>query len=133
MQIRQPTTAHIREHTMPETLSMAIIGGSGLYDLQALENVHTVEVDTPFGRPSAAIRIGSLEGHRIAFLARHGIGHHLTPAEVPYRANIFALKSLGVERIISVSACGSLREDYEPGHIVIPDQVFDTTKSRDRS
>jgi 5'-methylthioadenosine phosphorylase len=113
--------------------TLAIIGGSGLYHMQGLENTEEVNIDTPFGKPSAPITIGTLEGTRVAFLARHGIGHHITPTEVPYRANIYALKSLGVERIISVSACGSLREDYAPGNIVIPDNLFDHTKDRARS
>ena len=118
---------------MPEEISLAIIGGSGLYGLQGIENVREHDVDTPFGRPSAPIVSGSLENRKIAFLARHGVGHHLTPSEVPYRANIYALKTLGVERIVSISACGSLREDLLPGHIVVPDQLFDNTRTRPRS
>ena len=112
---------------------MAVIGGSGLYQMSGLENAESVDVNTPFGKPSAPITIGTLEGIPVAFLARHGIGHHITPSEVPYCANIYALKSLGVERLISISACGSLREDYAPGHIVIPDNIFDFTKNRVRS
>lgn len=112
---------------------MAVIGGSGLYQMSGLENTESIDVDTPFGKPSAPITIGTLEGMRVAFLARHGIGHHITPTNVPYLANIYALKSLGVERVISVSACGSLREDYAPGQIVIPDDIFDYTKDRVRS
>jgi 5'-methylthioadenosine phosphorylase len=115
---------------MNETVSLAIIGGSGLYNMPGLQETKEYELDTPFGKPSAPIVVGTLEGTRIAFLARHGIGHHITPTEVNYRANIYALKSLGVERIVSVSACGSLREDYAPGHIVIPDQIFDFTRRR---
>jgi 5'-methylthioadenosine phosphorylase len=118
---------------MTEKVSIAIIGGSGLYHMSGLENPKEYDLDTPFGKPSAPIAVGTLEGIRIAFLARHGIGHHITPTEVPYRANIFALKSLGVERVISISACGSLREDYAPGHIVIPDNIFDFTKDRIRT
>lgn len=113
--------------------TLAIIGGSGLYHMQGLTDTEEVSIDTPFGKPSAPITIGTLEGMRVAFLARHGIGHHITPTEVPYRANIYALKSLGVEQIVSVSACGSLREDYAPGNIVIPDNLFDYTKDRTRS
>ena len=90
-------------------------------------------METPFGRPSAPILTGTLENHRIAFLARHGVGHRLTPSEVPYQANIYALKTLGAERILSISACGSLREDLMPGHIVVPDQLFDNTRGRARS
>ncbi|MGC8855345.1 MAG: S-methyl-5'-thioadenosine phosphorylase [Anaerolineae bacterium] len=115
---------------MNETVSLAIIGGSGLYNMPGLQETKEYDLDTPFGKPSAPIVAGTLEGMRIAFLARHGIGHHITPTEVNYRANIYALKSLGVERIVSVSACGSLREDYAPGHIVIPDQLFDFTRRR---
>jgi 5'-methylthioadenosine phosphorylase len=118
---------------MTEKTSIAIIGGSGLYSMPSLENAREHNVDTPFGNTSAPIIVGTLEGQSVAFLARHGIGHHLTPSEVPYRANIYALKSLGVERIISISACGSLREDYAPGDIVVPDGLFDHTKNRERS
>jgi 5'-methylthioadenosine phosphorylase len=118
---------------MKEAVSLAIIGGSGLYKMPGLMETQEHIIDTPFGRPSAPIVTGTLERRRVAFLARHGIGHHIMPSEVPYRANIYALKSLGVERVISVSACGSLREDYAPGHIVIPDQLFDHTKNRDRT
>ncbi len=109
---------------------LAVIGGSGLYEMPGLEDIVENFPETPFGSPSAPIITGSLEGLRVAFLARHGIGHHIMPSEVNYRANIFALKSLGVERVVSISACGSLREDYIPGEIVIPDQVFDFTKNR---
>ncbi|HAX68834.1 MAG TPA: S-methyl-5'-thioadenosine phosphorylase, partial [Anaerolineae bacterium] len=101
--------------------TLAIIGGSGLYHMPGLESTEEINLDTPFGKPSAPITVGTLEGKRVAFLARHGIGHHITPSEVPYRANIYALKSLGVQQVLSISACGSLREDYAPGHIVIPD------------
>lgn len=118
---------------MDEKPVLAVIGGSGLYNFPALESVETYYPDTPFGKPSAPIALGTLSGKRVAFLARHGIGHILSPSEVPYQANIFALKSLGVKRIISVSACGSLREDFAPGHIVVPDQLFDFTKNRKRS
>jgi 5'-methylthioadenosine phosphorylase len=116
-----------------EKASIAIIGGSGLYHMSDLQNAAEHNIDTPFGKPSAPIVVGTLEGMRVAFLARHGIGHHITPTEVPYRANIYALKLLGAERIISISACGSLREDYAPGDIVIPDNIYDNTKDRARS
>ncbi len=112
---------------------LAVIGGSGLYDIPAIKDTETLEIDTPFGSPSSPIVVGSLSGKRVAFLARHGIGHHISPSEVNYRANIFALKKLGVKRLLSISACGSLRDDYAPGHIVIPDQVFDHTHQRPRS
>jgi 5'-methylthioadenosine phosphorylase len=118
---------------MTKQVIMAIIGGSGLYEMPGLEDIQEINKDTPFGKTSAPIVVGTLEGTRIAFLARHGIGHHITPSEVPYQANIFALKSLGVQRIVSISACGSLKEEYEPGHIVIPDQIYDNTTNRPRS
>lgn len=118
---------------MAETVRLAVIGGSGLYHMSGLQDISEYNPDTPFGKTSAPIVVGTLESQRIAFLARHGLGHHLTPTEVPYRANIYALKSLGVERIVSISACGSLREDYAPGHIVIPDQLYDNTKGRVRT
>ncbi|HRN67949.1 MAG TPA: S-methyl-5'-thioadenosine phosphorylase [Promineifilum sp.] len=109
-------------------VELAVIGGSGLYNMPGLSQVEMVEVDTPFGKPSDAITVGTLHGRRVAFLPRHGRGHVLTPSEVPYRANIYALKTLGAKYVISVSACGSLREDFAPGDIVIPDQLFDFTK-----
>lgn len=112
---------------------LAVIGGSGLYAFEDLKDVETIEVDTPFGKPSSPITMGKLRGKQVAFLARHGIGHVLPPSDVPYRANIYALKTLGVSRIVSVSACGSLREAYAPGHIVIPNQIFDFTHKRNRS
>jgi 5'-methylthioadenosine phosphorylase len=113
--------------------TLGIIGGSGLYDMPGLENKREHQVETPFGQTSAPILTGELLGERIAFLARHGIGHHISPSEVNYRANIYALKSLGVDRIVSISACGSLREDFAPGEIVIPNQLFDFTRGRERS
>ena len=109
---------------------LAVIGGSGLYDMPGLSDVTEHQLDTPFGKPSAPIVVGTLEGQRIAFLARHGLGHTINPSEINYRANIYALKMLGVERLVAVSACGSLREDFAPGDIVIPDQLFDYTKGR---
>ncbi|MCX6034623.1 MAG: MTAP family purine nucleoside phosphorylase, partial [Chloroflexi bacterium] len=118
---------------MPEKLSLAILGGSGLYRMTGLTDTTEHNLETPFGKPSAPIVVGTLEGKRVAFLARHGIGHHIMPTEVPYRANIYALKALGAERIVSINACGSLREDYAPGHIVIPDQIFDHTTGRTRT
>ncbi len=118
---------------MNPKLSLAIIGGSGLYSMPGLKDVSEHDLSTPFGKPSASIITGTLDGVPLAFLARHGIGHHISPTEVPYCANIYALKSLGVERVISISACGSLRDDYAPGDIVIPDQVFDLTRNRRRS
>jgi 5'-methylthioadenosine phosphorylase len=115
---------------MSENIALAIIAGSGLYHMPGLSDVKEIQPTTPFGKPSAPIVIGTLEGKRIAFLARHGIGHHILPGEVNYRANIYALKKLGARRILSINACGSLREDFVPGHIVIPDQIFDNTRGR---
>jgi 5'-methylthioadenosine phosphorylase len=111
-------------------IELGIIGGSGLYQMAGLADVSEQEIDTPFGKPSDALIVGTLNGRRLAFLPRHGRGHTLTPSEVPYRANIYALKSLGVKYLVAVSACGSLREEYAPGHIVIPDQLFDNTKGQ---
>jgi 5'-methylthioadenosine phosphorylase len=118
---------------MNESVPLAVIGGSGLYEMPGLRDAREHQIDTPFGKTSAPIVIGTLEGERVAFLARHGVGHHLTPSEVPYRANIYALKSLGVQRIVSISACGSLQQEFAPGHIVIPDQIYDNTHKRARS
>jgi 5'-methylthioadenosine phosphorylase len=118
---------------MDAKATLGIIGGSGLYEMPGLEGTRELTVDTPFGKTSAPIVTGTLEGTTVAFLARHGLGHHITPTEVPYRANIYALKLLDVERIVSISACGSLREDLAPGHIVIPDQIYDHTHGRARS
>ncbi len=113
-----------------EQVKLAVIGGSGLYDMEALTDVTEYKLKTPFGDPSDAIVVGTLAGRRVGFLPRHGRGHRLLPTEVNARANIYALKLLGVERILSVSACGSLREEFAPRHIVIPDQLFDRTRGR---
>jgi 5'-methylthioadenosine phosphorylase len=113
--------------------TLGIIGGSGLYKVAGLTAAEEHDLDTPFGKPSDPIVVGTLAGQRVAFVARHGRGHRLSPSEVNYRANIYALKMLGVERVLSISACGSLREDYAPGHIVIPDQIFDQTRGRERT
>ncbi len=113
-----------------DTAMIGVIGGSGLYGMEGLSDVKELKVATPFGDPSDVITLGTHGGKRVAFLPRHGRGHRLMPSEVPYRANIFALKSLGVQWIISVSACGSLRDEYAPRDIVIPDQTYDHTKGR---
>lgn len=118
---------------MSKIPDLGVIGGSGLYKMTALRDVKELDVNTPFGQPSSPIITGTLSGKHVAFLARHGIGHHISPTEVNYRANIYALKSLGIKQIVSISACGSLRDDYAPGNIVIPDQLFDFTKDRARS
>ena len=113
-----------------EPVRIAVIGGSGVYEIEGLDDVREVNIKTPFGDPSDAIITGSLNGVRCAFLPRHARGHRIMPTEVNFRANIYALKSLGVEQIISISACGSLREDVKPRDFLIPDQIFDRTKSR---
>jgi 5'-methylthioadenosine phosphorylase len=110
--------------------TIGIIGGSGLYSMNGLTNMREVRVKTPFGDPSDAFVLGTLEGKRVAFLARHARGHRILPGEINYRANIYAMKVLGVERIISVSAVGSLKEDLRPGEFLVPDQFFDRTKNR---
>ena len=115
---------------MTNTPLFAVIGGSGLYQIPGLSQTTEHAVDTPFGKPSGLIVEGELNDQRIFFLARHGVGHSINPSQVNYRANIYALKSLGVDRVISINACGSLREDYKPGDLVIPDQILDMTKFR---
>ncbi len=112
---------------------VGIIGGSGLYNMKELKGVKEVEIDTPFGRPSDTITVGKLGEVGIAFLPRHGRGHRLLPSEVPYRANIYALKSLGVEWLISVNAVGALKLKLKPGHLVIPNQIIDLTRRRESS
>jgi 5'-methylthioadenosine phosphorylase len=111
-------------------IRLGVIGGSGLYQMEGLAGVEERHISTPFGDPSDAVVVGTLEGVRVAFLARHGRGHRITPTEVNYRANVFALKTLGVEQVVAISACGSLREHLHPGEIVVPDQLFDFTKKR---
>ena len=113
-----------------EKVSIGIIGGSGLYDPQILTNVREIKVYTPYGEPSDNIIIGELEGKKVAFLPRHGRGHRIPPHKINYRANIWALKSLGVKWLIAVSAVGSLRLDYKPGDFVVPNQFIDMTKGR---
>ncbi|GAA4013086.1 S-methyl-5'-thioadenosine phosphorylase [Actimicrobium antarcticum] len=114
-----------------QKIRFGILGGSGLYNMDGLQDRREITIDTPFGAPSDAIAIGSLDGVEVAFLARHGRSHGLLPTEIPYRANIWALKSIGVEYLISVSAVGSLREDMPPRHMVLPDQFIDLTRKRD--
>ncbi len=109
---------------------IAVIGGSGLYEMEGLTRVRELRVSTPFGKPSDAIVIGTLAEQRVAFLSRHGRGHRISPSMINYRANIYALKSLGVSRIISVSAVGSMKEHIKPGHLVLPDQFIDRTTQR---
>ena len=114
------------------TARIGIIGGSGLYQMPELKDVEEVPVETPFGPPSDAFIVGTLEGVRVAFLPRHGRGHRLLPTELPFRANVYAMKLLGVERILSASAVGSLQEQYAPLDMVIPEQFFDRTRARAR-
>lgn len=109
---------------------IGIIGGSGLYDMEGLERVREVRPGTPFGRPSDALVLGTVDGVRVAFLSRHGRGHRIGPSEINYRANIYALKSVGVTRVVSVSAVGSMKETIRPGEVVLPDQFVDLTKRR---
>ena len=117
-------------NAIPETVSVGVVGGSGLYGLSGLGDVREYEIDTPFGAPSDAFRIGTIEGVEVAFLARHGRHHHLLPGEINYRANLWAFKRLGVQHLISASAVGSLRETIEPRHVVTADQFIDRTRLR---
>lgn len=112
------------------SVQIGIVGGSGLYDMTELTDREEVSISTPFGDPSAPYVIGRLRGHRVAFLARHGLGHRLLPSELNFRANIYGFKTLGVERLLSASAVGSLKEEYAPLHLVVPDQFFDRTRGR---
>ncbi len=113
-----------------EKVAFGVIGGSGLYSMPELEEVTRYAIETPFGAPSSDVVVGTLRGKRVAFIARHGEGHVYAPSTVPQRANIYAMKTLGVRYLIGINACGSLREDYMPGDLVVPDQVFDYTLSR---
>jgi len=112
---------------------LGIIGGSGLYELEALESVETVDIDTPFGKPSDPVRVGRIGGHRVAFISRHGAGHRLSPSALPYAANVCAMKMLGVKQLVSISAVGSLREELAPRSFVVPNQLIDRTVGRQRS
>lgn len=116
-----------------EPVRIGVIGGSGVYDMEALRDIEEIRLDTPFGAPSDCYRVGMLEGQKVAFLARHGRGHVISPTRLNSRANIWGLKKLGVEYVIAISACGSLKERYAPGHVVIPDQLFDRTRLRSLS
>ena len=119
-----------RRTTAQEPISIGVIGGSGLYEMDGLTDIRSVRIPTPFGKPSDAYITGTLFGRRVAFLPRHGKGHRVMPTDINYRANIYGMKKLGVERIISVSAVGSMKEEIRPGDIVIPDQFYDHTKHR---
>ncbi len=126
-------TSAIEEEIVKHSADIAIIGGSGLYQMQDLTNKRSISIATPYGKPSDGIVLGELNGVTVAFLARHGQEHRLTPSTVPYRANIYALKTLGVRYIISVSAVGSLQEELKPLDMVVPDQMIDMTKQRSSS
>jgi 5'-methylthioadenosine phosphorylase len=119
----------IQEDEMRQA-EIGIIGGSGLYQMEALQKVEEVQIETPFGDPSDALIVGELEGTTVAFLARHGRNHHLSPSELPFRANIYAMKQMGVKYLISASAVGSLKEEAKPLDLVLPDQFIDRTKNR---
>ena len=114
---------------MPQA-KIGVIGGTGLYDIEGLTDIEELDINTPFGKPSDTIIVGKLGGVGIAFLPRHGKGHRISPTEIPARANIYALKSLGVERIIAVSSAGSFKQEIKPGDLVIPDQLIDRTRNR---
>jgi 5'-methylthioadenosine phosphorylase len=118
------------KHQRPAKPTVGIIGGSGLYDIEGMEQIHEMRVRTPFGRPSDAVVTGMLGGVSVAFLSRHGRGHLVNPTAINYRANLYALKSLGVRRVISVSAVGSMKEAIKPGDVVLPDQFIDLTRRR---
>src|ERR1700740_213339 len=124
------TASRVKKSGKGATATIGIIGGSGLYSMDGLADTREIRVKTPFGEPSDAIVVGTLEGKRVAFLARHGRGHRILPSEINFRANICAMKQLGVERLISASAVGSLREDLRPGEFLVPDQFVDRTRSR---
>jgi len=115
---------------MSEAVDVGIIGGSGLYDIEGFADAHEAAVETPFGAPSDRVVVGTLEGRRVAFLARHARGHRILPGELNFQANVFALKKLGAEMVLSVSAVGSLKEKYAPLHMVVPDQLVDRTTQR---
>ncbi len=127
---KRKSSSVAKQSRTPSQASIGIIGGSGLYSMAGLISPREIKVKTPFGDPSEAIVLGTLEGKRVAFLARHGRGHRILPGEINYRANIYAMKLLGVERIISVSAVGSLQEELRPGEFLVPDQFVDRTRQR---
>jgi 5'-methylthioadenosine phosphorylase len=127
---KQKVSSGAKQSKTASQASIGIIGGSGLYSMAGLTSPREIKVKTPFGEPSEAIVLGTLEGKRVAFLARHGRGHRILPGEINYRANIYAMKLLGVERIISVSAVGSLQEELRPGEFLVPDQFVDRTRQR---
>ena len=115
---------------MTTEAKIGIIGGSGLYQMEGVSHLQELDINTPFGKPSAPVTVGEIEGVKVAFLPRHGLGHRFSPTDIPVRANIYALKSLGVERIVAINAVGSFREKMRPGDIVICNQLIDRTRSR---
>src|SRR5512146_2915971 len=119
-----------KSRSAAKKVTIGVIGGSGLYEMEGLTKIRTMRISTPFGKPSDDYLIGTLHGKRVAFLPRHGRGHRIMPTDINFRANVYGMKKLGVERIISVSAVGSMREEIKPGDIVIPDQFYDLTKHR---
>jgi 5'-methylthioadenosine phosphorylase len=127
---QRKASARAKKSSDKRQATIGIIGGSGLYQMPGLVSPREVKIRTPFGEPSEALVLGTLEGREVAFLARHGRGHRILPGEINYRANIYAMKLLGVERIVSVSAVGSLREDLRPGEFLVPDQFVDRTRNR---
>jgi 5'-methylthioadenosine phosphorylase len=122
---------HLPAMGKEQQADLGVIGGSGLYDLDVLQNVQTIRLETPFGKPSDEFLLGTLSGVRVAFLPRHGKGHRISPSELNFRANIHAMKQLGVKRLLSVGAVGSLREEIPPGDLVVPDQFLDRTFHRE--
>src|ERR1700745_359668 len=124
------TASRVKKSDKGATATIGIIGGGGLFSIDGLADTREIRVKTPFGEPSDAIVVGTLEGKRVAFLARHGRGHRILPGEINFRANICAMKQLGVERVISVRAAGPLQEDLRPGEFLVVDQFVDRTKSR---
>lgn len=129
MLVEQKVSTNRRKRKMEEQM-IGIIGGSGLYNIEGIKDVKPVFIDTPFGKPSDSFTVGTLEGRKVAFLPRHGKGHTILPSELNFRANIYAMKQLGVTHIIAVSAVGSMKEEIQPLDIVIPDQFFDRTRGR---
>jgi 5'-methylthioadenosine phosphorylase len=120
----------MEKQKLPNDIKIGIIGGSGVYNIEGIKEIKEYKINTPFGKPSDNIIVGELEGKRVAFLPRHGRGHFISPTEINARANIYALKLLGVEFLFSISACGSLKEEIKPRDFVIPDQIYDRTKFR---
>ncbi len=130
MEIEAQQVNQSYEESLDGQVRIGIIGGTGLYDIEGLMDVKEIRPYTPFGKPSDALVVGKTGGVGIAFLPRHGKGHSLSPADVPYRANIYAMKALGVEFIISSNSCGSFKEELKPGHLIVPDQIIDRTRQR---